>query len=241
MRPSLCALILLAPALKADGLADLRAALQRLPASQPVKATVDCQVWNRSGKAKQPKIVQGRVQARAEDGPSGLKLEWGKAELDRIQAASKASPKDGGPEQAMEALSAEKAEALLNAAKDLLGDLQDAQLLEDRPDAFQGRPARLLAFKLDAKDMDGDDRKHLKSFSHTLKVWTGADGAPLGLAEQMDLKFSVMFIGVEVHHAASRVFLKAGDRLLAVHDESQDSGSGAGEQGDQKTVMDLKL
>ncbi|HTL97794.1 MAG TPA: hypothetical protein VL181_03215 [Holophagaceae bacterium] len=239
MRPAVLAVLLLAPALRADGLTDLRAALKGLPARQPVKATVDCQVWNRTGKGKQPKIVQGQARVVVEDGPGGLKLGWDKAELDRIQSAAKA--KDEGPRQAMGALRAEKAEALLDAAKDLLGDLDEAQLQEDRPDSWQGRPARLISLKLDAKDMDEDGRKHLKSFSHTLKIWMGPDGAPLGLSEQMDMKLSVMFISVEVHHHASRAFAKSGDRLVAVHDESEDSGSGAGEQGDQKTVMDLKL
>jgi hypothetical protein len=239
MRPAAYALFLLLPALRADGLSDLRAALKALPGAQPVKATLECQVWSRSGKAKQAKIIQGRVQAKVEAGPGGLKLGWDKAELDRIQAATKA--KDKGPEQAMGALKAEKAEALLDAAKDLLGDLEEAQVLEDRADAWQGRPARLLTLKLDATDMDEDDRKHLKSFSHTLKVWMGPDGVPLGLSEQLDMKLSILFISVEMHHKASRTFAASGDRLMAVHDESEDSGSGAGEQGESKTVMDLKL
>ncbi|HZU52559.1 MAG TPA: hypothetical protein VFF77_01575 [Holophagaceae bacterium] len=239
MRPAALALILLAPALQADGLTDLRAALKNLAGTQAVKATVDCQVWNRSGEGKKAKVSQGRAQARVEDGPSGLKLGWDKAALDRVEAAAKA--KDKGPKQAMDALSAEKARDLLDAAKDLLGDLDGAEVLEDRADSWQGRPARLLSFKLDGKDMDEDDRKHLKSFSHTLKVWMGADGAPLGLSEQLDMKMSVMFISVEVHHKAARTFLRSGDRLVTVHDESEDSGSGAGEHGEQKTVMDLKL
>lgn len=239
MRPAALALLLALPALRADGLADLKTALRGLPATQPVKATVDCQVWNRSGEGKKAKIIQGQAQARVEDGPSGLKLGWDKTSLDRVEAATKA--KDKGPRQAMDALSAEKARDLLDAAKDLLGDLDDAVVQEDRADTWQGRPARLLTLKLDGKDMDEDDRKHLKSFSHTLKVWMGTDGAPLGLSEQLDMKMSVLFISVEVHHKAARTFLTSGDRLITVHDESEDSGSGAGEHGEQKTVMDLKF
>ncbi|HET8900484.1 MAG TPA: hypothetical protein VFM84_00990, partial [Holophagaceae bacterium] len=115
MRSAALALLLFAPALRADGLADLRAALKGLPAKQSVKATVDCQVWNRTGKGKQPKIVQGRARVVVEDGPGGLRLGWDKAELDRIQAAAKV--KDNGPEQAMAALKAEQAEAMLDSAK----------------------------------------------------------------------------------------------------------------------------
>lgn len=235
------ALLLIASSivLRADGLTDLRTALKGLPATQPVKASVECQVWNRSGEGKKAKITQGQAQARVEDGPSGLKLGWDKAALDRIEVASKA--KNKGPKQAMDALSAEKARDLLDASEDILGDLEDAVLLEDRMDTWQGKPARLLSFKLDAKDMDEDDRKRLKSFSHVMKVWVDGNNMPLGLSDQMDMKLSVMFISIEVHHKGSRSFLRSGDRLVTIHDESQDSGSGAGQSGDQKTVMDLKL
>ncbi len=98
------ALLLLASgaALRADGLADLRAALQKLPATQPVKASADCHVWSRSGKSGKEKVTQGEAHARLEDGTHGLQLGWDKAELTRVVAASKA--KDSGPKQAMQLL-----------------------------------------------------------------------------------------------------------------------------------------
>ena len=239
MRPTAFALLLLAPALRADGLADLRTALKSLPAKQPVKGTVDCQVWNRTGKGKQPKIVQGRAKGMVEDGPGGLKLGWDKTELDRIQAAAKA--KDHGPEQAMAELKAEKAETMLDSAKALLSDLEDAKVQEDRADTFQGKPARLLVLKLDDNDMDEEDRKHLKTFSHTLSVWMGPDGAPLGLQEQLDMKGSFFLISFEAHTKTSRTFARSGDRLLTTHEESMGSGSGAGQSSEEKKVLDLKF
>lgn len=239
MRQTALALLLLAPALRADGLTDLRATLKGLSAKQPVKATVDCQVWNRTGKGKKPKVVQGQVQAKIEDGPAGLKLGWDKAELDRIQAATKA--KDHGPEQAMAALKAEKAEALLDSAKDLLSDLEEAKLQEDRADTFQGKSARLLVLKLEDNDMDEEDRKHLKTYSHILSVWMGPDGVPLGLQDQLDLKGSFFLISFEVHNKATRTFVRTGDRLVTLHEESLGNGSGAGQNSEDKKVMDLKL
>lgn len=239
MRPALAVILLLAPSLRADGLSDLRASLKGLPAKQPIKAEVACQVWNRTGKGKQPKIVQGRAVVTVEDGPSGLKLGWDKAELDRIQASTKA--KDAGPEQAMAALKAEKAEALLDAAKDLLHDLEGAALQEDRGDTFNGKPARLLVLKLDDNDMDPEDRKHLKSFSHLIRVWMGPDGAPLGAQDQLDMKGSFFLISFEAHTKVTRAFLRSGDRLLTIHEETLGSGSGAGQSSDSKTVTDLKL
>ncbi|HXC16031.1 MAG TPA: hypothetical protein VNV60_01175 [Holophagaceae bacterium] len=239
MRPTALALLLLAPVLQADGLADLRAVLKSLPARQSVKAVVDCQVWNRTGKGKQPKIVQGQARVGVEGGPGGLKLGWDKAELDRIQAATKA--KDDGPQQAMAALPAEKAEAMLDSAKAMLRDLEGAVVQEDRPDVYQGKPARLLVLKLSDNDMDEEGRKHLKSFSHILSVWMGSDGAPLGLQDQMDMKGSFFLISFEAHGRTSRAFARSGDRLVTTHEESMGSGAGAGQNTEEKKVLDLRF
>lgn len=240
MRPTALALLLLAPALRADGLSDLRAALQRLPATQPVKATVDCQVWNRTVKDKQPKITQGQIQVKVEEGPAGLKLGWDKAELDHVQAATKA--KDNGPKQAMDAVGAEQVESLLDAAKDLMDVLEGGKIQEDRMDAWEGRPARLLTVKLDLpSDMDASDRKHLKSYNHVVKIWMAPDGTPLGLSGQEDYKASFFFIGWEQHTKESRTFARAGNRLVTTHDESETNGSGAGQQVQMKTLISAKF
>ena len=238
MRSSALAFLLLAPALRADGLADLRTALKNLPAIQAVKATVTCSIWDRSGEGKKAKVLQGHIQSWVEVAPSGMRMGWDKADLDRVETASKG--KDKGPSRAMEALSAGKAKDLLNAAQDLLGDLKEAALQEDRMDTWQGKPARLLSLKLDAKgDMDEEDRKHLKTFSHVMTLWLAPNGAPLGLTEQLDIKGSFFLISFEAHSKTTRTFSQTGDRLVTVHEETESSGSGAGQQGQNKTVMDV--
>jgi len=240
LRLSLVTLLLLAPALRADGLADLRAALQKLPATQSVHATAQVNLWSRNGKGKSAKITQGQAHLRLQETPSGLGLEWDQAELHRIQAASDA--KDQGPKRAMGTLDAEKATALLDAAKSLLQGLKNASLQQDRADTWQGHPARLLVFTVDdLKDMTESDRKHLKSYTRTVNVWMGADGVPLAAKSQMDLKGSFFLISFESHTEASRTYTRVGDRLVATHEETLDSGSGAGESSESKTVTDLKL
>ncbi len=240
MRPALAALLLLAPALKADGLSDLRAALQKLPATQGVNAEAQVSLWSRNGKGKAAKITQGQAHLRVEEGASGLRLTWGRSELDRIQAASEA--KDEAPKRAMGNLDAEKAGDLLDAAKGLLRALKNANLQEDRTDTWQGHPVRLLVFSLDdMKDMDESERKHLKSYTHTVSVWMSADGVPLAVKSQTDLKGSFLLISFENHTQLTRTFTRVGDRLVATHEEILDSGAGAGESGESKTVTELKL
>ena len=237
--PSSLVLLASAALLRADGLTDLRAALQRLPATQPVKATLDCQVWSKTVKEKQPKIVQGQIQMKVEDGPSGLKLGWDKAELDRIQAAAKA--KNNGPKRAMDALGAEQVVSLLDASKDLMDTLDGAKITEDRPGAWRGHPVRQLTLSLGPKGMDASDRKHIKNDTHSLTIWMDPDGVPLALTDQEDLKGSFFLISFESHNKITRTFARSGDRLVTVHEESESSGAGAGQQGEQKTVLDLKF
>lgn len=240
MRHAISLLLLAAGvSLRADGLGDLRAALQKLQATQPVKATAECQSWSRSGKSGKEKVTQGQAHARLEDGPQGLLLGWDKAELRRVEAASKA--KDAGPKEAMDLIGGEKAKDLLDAAGALLEELRDAQVQEDKADTWNGKPTRLLTFKIDPKDMDEEDRKHLKSFSNILKIWMDADGTPLAAARQMDLKGSFFLISFEAHESTRTTFTRQGDRLVAVRQEEESSGTGAGQQSSQKRVIDLKL
>ena len=74
--------------LRADGLADLRTQLNKLKGSEPLKASVDRQIWNRSGDDKKPVVTQGKATAWVEETSQGLKLFWSR---DQIQLASQES------------------------------------------------------------------------------------------------------------------------------------------------------
>lgn len=74
-------LLSLALPLCANGLDDLRASLQRLQGSDPVKATLEHSFWRQTTDDKKPVISQGKVAAHLEEGPQGLKVTWARPTL----------------------------------------------------------------------------------------------------------------------------------------------------------------
>src|SRR5664279_6214038 len=90
----------LALSLSANGLDDLRAALQKLPGFEPVKATLEHSFWRQITDDKKPTVSQGKISAQLEDGPQGLKVTWGKATLQQAGkeiAAQEREPELGKP------------------------------------------------------------------------------------------------------------------------------------------------
>ncbi|HJU83484.1 MAG TPA: hypothetical protein VJ600_04685 [Holophagaceae bacterium] len=236
--PAVC--LLAAASLHADALSDLQETLKKLEGREPVKVQADYQFWNQDTEDKKPKVTQGQAQAFIEDGPSGLRLGWSRQELEQLDAASrKGKAARNAKTQALGAFSAGKAEEVVDGARTLLEALEGATVAEDRQEAWQGHPARLLVLKLDPH-MDEGERKHIKRLDKVLKLWLGPDGVPMAAEEQLDLKGSFFLISFEMHRKASRSYLRAGGRLLLTREESEESGSGMGQSQQQKSVLTAK-
>ncbi len=233
--------LLLSAGLSADGLSDLRGTLGRLQGREAVKVQADYQFWNQSIEDKQPTVTQGQSQAQIEDGPAGLRLGWTRQELDQAQSEGRKGKKaKDAKARALDAFNADKADHVVNGAKSLLEDLEKATLKEYRTDTWQGRPARLLVLSLDP-DMDADERKHIKRFERTLKLWLDAEGTPLAAEDQLDLKGSYFLISFEMHHKSSRSYQRSGNRLLLTREESEQTGSGMGQKQQEKSVLTAKV
>lgn len=222
--------------LRADGLSDLKGALQRLKGRDPLVAHAEIHTWSRSGK-KGAEPVQGSATVRLEDGPQGLKLGWTPAQLERL-AQTKGKPAKDGEGSALKALGLEEALRLMRAAEDLLSDLEEATLVSESVEAWEGRPARKLVLNL-SLGMDKEDRGPIKEARSVATLWIGPEGAPYAMTHQLDLKGRVLLIRFEVHHAAQRRFQVHQGRLLLVHEDRTDSGSGAGEKGEGRTLLKL--
>ncbi len=241
MRLALLALSL-ALTLSASGLDDLRATLQKLQGGEAVKATLEHSFWRQTMDDKKPTVSQGKVSAQLEDGPQGLKVSWTRPTLQ--QAERELSAQEREPEKATPTRTAlrnvdplETAESL-NHAEALLRDLAQAQLQEEKADAYQGRPARLLILKLTPK-IPESQRKYLKELKVDAKVWIGPDGLPLAFSSSVAFKGSRMFISFEGGNTQERQFTKVGGRLVVTRATSEDrsSGFGASSQTKKTTVL----
>lgn len=241
---SLAALAMLACScvLWADGQGDLRNALARCRAAEPLKAAMEYQFWESSGPEKQPKILQGRLQAVVEDGPQGLRFAWPVPVLNaarqeaRTQAANPDAPDP--VRAAMRQLDVLQVQTCLDAAEDLLRDLDQARFLEERVETWQDKPARALSFRLEPK-LPEDLRKALKKLDATLKIWIGPDGMPLASSTTVQLKASKLLISIDSRQKEERTFTAKAGRLVVVNRVEEESTTAMGDRSQTKKVLSL--
>ncbi|MFT3912964.1 MAG: hypothetical protein QM704_02425 [Anaeromyxobacteraceae bacterium] len=237
---------LLAVATAAAGpLADLDAALARFPAKAPVRARFTVRYDYVNGDGKDAVRVQGEASGGIADGPAGLEVTWPRALLDQVReedrrraadAEAKAPAHDG-----VQAVAALDLAGHLDAAEELRQALVDAVLVEDRQDALDGAPARLLVVKL-APKLSARDRKFVKAVEATGRLWLGADGVPL--AAEVSTKASgraFLVVSFSAEQRESYRLEQAGDRLVAVRHESSRRNEGAGEKGERTTTTTLSI
>jgi hypothetical protein len=232
----------LASPLPAGSLDDLRGALQKLPGGDPVRATMEHSFWRQTMDDKKPTVTQGRVTAQVEDGPQGLKVAWARPTLQQAikeLAAQEREPESTTPTRtALRNVDPLEAAESLNHAEALLRDLAQAQVLEERAEAWQGRPAKLLVLKL-TPNIPAGQRKYLKELKVDAKVWVGQDGLPLAFSSQVAFKGSRMFISFEGGNSQELQFARVGNRLVVTRTTSEDrsAGFGASSQTKKTTTM----
>ena len=232
----------LALSLSANGLDELRAALQKLPGFEPVKATLEHSFWRQIMDDKKPTVSQGKITAQVEDGPQGLRVTWAKPTLQ--QAGKELAAQEREPERSTPTRTAlknvdplETSEAL-NHAEALLRDLAQAQVMEEKAEAWQGRPARLLVLKLTPR-IPENQKKYLKELKVEGRVWIGPDGLPLAFSSSVAYKGSRMFISFEGGNTQDLQFTKVGNRLVVTRATSEDrnAGFGASQQTKKTTTI----
>ncbi len=243
MRLHILVLAALTLPLRADGLAALRARLQKPAGAETLKASVQLETWNRRGDDKKPVVSQGKASAWAEYGPQGLRLFWGRETL--AQALQEARLRTGDPEKttptrdALGALDALSVQACFDPAAELLQDLDKATLLEERADTLDGRDLKLLSLKLEPR-LGARDRKYVKELEATAKVWVDAEGLPVAAETRVKVRGkALLVISFSSEQRDAYRFARVNGRLVTVHHLHESSGSGGGESGQSRRVTTL--
>ncbi|WLT32316.1 hypothetical protein [Geothrix sp. PMB-07] len=238
-------LLLVCALAQADTLGELKGTLAKLNGQDPVKATIAYQFWSKQGDDKKPVITEGKATSQAEDGPQGLKLSWSRNLIQT--AAQEARAKVQDPEKktptrrAIEGLKAVEVSEYLNGSDELLRTLEQAQLVEEKADTWQGKPARLLNLKLTPR-LGEQEKKYVKELEATAKLWVGSDGLPLAIQSSVHIKGrALLVISFEQNQKEEYHFARSGNRLIVVQHVNETSGSGGGEKGQSKTVVSLSL
>jgi hypothetical protein len=231
-----------APA-RADGLSDLRAALARLPGMAPVRAALELSVANRT-KGESNRIDEGRTRVELAAGPQGLSIRYPQAELDQAGAemrAQRANPERASPERtALREVNGLDAAEYLSFAGSLLARLERATLVEERREAYQGRPASVLVLKL-APALRKEEMAHVKESVYTMKLWVGGDGVPLAAETSLQGKAGILFLNFRNLSHERWEFARAGDRLVVTRHHQEVDAMGLGQEFHRRTTAVLTL
>jgi hypothetical protein len=242
---ALVSTLLAVPWARADGLADLKAALARLPAQTPLKATLDVKTTEKHGDGADAVEKQGQASVGVEDGARGLQVFYAKDTLARMDAESRQLVHDAQARTptvwALAKLDSSEVVPMTSAAPALGRSLDESVFKSEKADTWGGKPARLLTFTVPMTKLSDQQRKYVKEFDGALSVWIGADGTPLASEARTAVKGRVfVVISFEASDETSITYGVVGDRLLALRSESHESSSGAGEHGEQRIVKTLQ-
>jgi hypothetical protein len=239
-------LLLLALALPAiaDPLADVRAALGRLTAREPIRATYELQhsIAN-EGRFDNDKFT-GKVSVELEGDGGAFRIVFPRPLLEQVGREQQAHAQN--VEQKTPTVSAlAEIEPVATAdavdfAPVLLRMLDGAKLLSDTNATFQGKPARALVLRL-ADRIPKEDAGRFKISENRLTLWLGPDLVPVGAEHLLNAKFSMLIFKGESKQKKSWYFAQVADRLVRVRHESSQSGSGMGQKSSQSMVATLKV
>lgn len=231
---------------RADGLADLKAALARASAPSALKARIELRLVRRQGEGKDAEEEQGVAALTAEDGARGVSLVFDRELVARIEAEKRARVRNPNSKTPTTSALAELAPGdvlnLVSPAQALLRTMDKAVYKGERPDTWQGRAARVLSFQIPMSTLAARELKYIKAFDSGLDVWIGADGVPL--ASRMRQKRSgraFVVVSFEANFEESLAYGLAGERLVTLRREFRGKASGAGESDDTRIVTTLAL
>lgn len=172
-------LMLMPFAARANGLDDLRAALDKLRAREPIRARIAQENSGEYSDEGQKRTREARASIVAEDGGvgHGLRLVYDDVALTQAGREQAGRRDARGPGDAVRDLDALRVLDLLRPAEKLLEDLTGARLQSESVDRASGHPSRALELVLRAPR--GLDREKGFRVTRTARVWIDGSGIPL--------------------------------------------------------------
>jgi len=240
---SLILLLAFALPLHADAFADLRGALGRLTARGPIRATYEVQrAVTNEGKWANEKF-NGRAAVELEGDGEGVRVAFTRPLLEQVTRELQVRAHDRKQPtptvSALNEISAVAAAEAIDAGPSILHMIDDAKVVEDREGTWQGKPVRVVIFRLaDKRDSDFGKQTILEN---KLTLWLGADHLPVAAEHLHAAKFSFLVFKGEAKSKRSWHFAHVGDRLVRLRQEESESGSGLGQKGSSAFVATLQV
>ncbi|OYT91359.1 MAG: hypothetical protein CFE43_13845 [Burkholderiales bacterium PBB3] len=242
----LVSVILLGTQAHADGVSDLKSALARLQGQSPLKAQVDAKTWNRQGDSKETDETQGAASVTVEEGARGLSVLYSKDMLAKLEAEERNKERDAKAKtptlSALSEVNSSSLRPMLSAASVLSRSVEKAVFKSEKPEAYNGRPARVLRFDMPIDKLTEKERKYMKNYEGVLDIWIAEDGTPLASRSSVAIAArAFLVVSFDAKNDEDWVYTVVGDRLVALRKETRTSGSGMGEKGEGKTIKTLQV
>ncbi len=232
-----CALFALGA--RANTLGDLKSAVGRLAARQPVHATYATDTaMKASGKFANESSTR-RVTAEVGQDANGVTITIAQA---LIEKAGPGAGADDAKNEISGIRSMEIVEAL-NYRDALLHLLNYSTVAEEKRVPFRGRTARLLVMtvKEPLRKEGGINIGSVKSTEDRLSVWIGDENLPLAAERVQKIIVGFLMFKSESVNRTSLTFAQAGDRLILARLETSANGSAMGQSVDATSVQTLTV
>lgn len=231
--------LLLTSMAHADALGDLRAKLAGLSGSTPYTGTLTLRSTVTNGKKP---ATHAQVAVKVASGAEGLQMNFAPALLARASSEAAAQAKNpdapAPTRDALAKLSPDRVQAALDMAPVLLHMLEGATLQSQGNETRDGKPVHLLVLAVPS-GVGAEDRDAVKHYEGTLKVWLGADGIPVALAEHREYRGRKFLISFSFGNDSTASLAHVGTRLVATSRRAESTNSGFGQSGSSVTETTL--
>jgi hypothetical protein len=228
--------VLVASQTNANTLADMRAAVARLSAKEPARATFATEQFVKSaGRYANGNTVRNASAEVVHDG-SGVSIVIPQALIDKVAQA-----RHRGDEASINLIGAIRSINVVEAIdfrEPFLELLSGATAVTEVRAPFRGHTARKLSLKLVRKELKdaGTIRIGSTNVDDEMTLWVGDDNLPIAAERIEKTTAGILFVHATFTSKMNYTFAHTADRLVLARLETSDSGAGMG-QNIQKTAV----
>lgn len=237
----LCFLVAL-PAF-ADTIGDLKSAVNRLVAHQPVRGIYAIEGAVKASGRFANSNMERTVSVEVAHDESGVSITIPQALIEKAsqEAQSRNGAWDNAAERTIGSIRSIKIVEALNFRESLLGVLKLGTVTDERRVVFHGKPARMLTLKLQVPRKNNTIRIGTLKVDEEMKLWVGDDHLPLAAERVEKSKAGFLMFHGETSSRTSYTFAHTADRLILARVETSGSASGLGQKLDETSVQTVTL
>ncbi|HEX3110158.1 MAG TPA: hypothetical protein VHU41_13775 [Thermoanaerobaculia bacterium] len=225
----------------ADALGEVRTALQRMTASEPLHAVVQLDRSRHSHGRFLNDDFDGSVMFEVDEDANGIRVSYSRSLLQRATNedwAKEINPARGaGTRDALSEAQPRSIETAVDAAGMVLHLVNRGHIVEQKIETVQGRPERMLLFHLPATD---GAEPGVSTTADNFTLWIGADGLPVAAKRERKGSAGVLFIHVNTVRTETWTFAARGDHLVAMRFDDRSTVDGPGQHGDAHSTWSVR-